>query len=118
MTTIARNIQDPAFAGGYLIIEQPHRGNVRIWTATDDADLIEKCNAAASRKDTSDYEMDTVEGCLEWNAHDLRSQTVLRFADITDEICAEVSCDGPRKSDMAEALLQLDWAFVLSDDEE
>jgi hypothetical protein len=74
------------FPHGYIITEIDPHGFRTVWAAFDDDDLLrlvrETVNIdrsdAASEADTS-----TMEGCLEYLRHDLKSLNITRYSDIT-----------------------------------
>lgn len=81
------------FPSGFIIIETPHRGASRVWSATESKDLVETIQASALRSDTDGYDMKTVDGCLDFNRADLSGQIVLRYEDLDLEWleCEQVS---------------------------
>ena len=92
----------------YIIIEKPHQGKAKIWTAMDDQDLIEKINSTAQllNSDTSSYNMTTTTGCLDWNAHDLSYQTVYKQSD--KDLIEVLNYEGVY-SELIKAALYLEW---------
>lgn len=101
-----------ALTRGAIIVEQPHRGPQRVWFACSEEDAIRCTNEAAVCQDTDDYDMETFEGCMEWNGHDLSSQRVLRQEDVDAE-CLRAN------SKVAQAAVSLGWAEeVCTEDEE
>lgn len=98
-----------------IIIEQPHRGEARVWSAMNEADALNRTQKAAERSETSDYDMDTFEGAMEWNGHDLQSQTILRFKDLDAEwLSGEIINSGK----VSREAVSLGWAVEVADEEE
>jgi hypothetical protein len=105
MTNYIKN--DDTFApGGYIFIEQPHRGPRKVWYVFDDADLIKTGAAIAerSRADLSGFDMASVDGIIDYVRHDLSALQIVRFKDIDDE------CLTDPNSDFAKAMVALEWA--------
>lgn len=98
-----------------IIIEQPHRGESRVWSAMNEADFLNRTQKAAERSETSCYDMDTFEGAMEWNGHDLKSQTILRFKDLNAEwLSGEIINSGK----VSREAVSLGWAVEVADEEE
>ena len=56
------------FTDAIIIIDVPHRGPTRIWTAWDEADFIKKVNDWFDfRRDDprTEYDLTTFEGCMD-----------------------------------------------------
>lgn len=81
MTTYTYKTVTPTYPDGLILIEHPHRGNVTIWHANDGADFISKVSASAIRKDTSNYDMSTFQGCADYLAHGLDRLRIVFFDD-------------------------------------
>lgn len=103
LTTIAQH--------GLIVLEYPHRGQRRIWSALNETDAHNRTCEAACRSDTSDYDMDTFDGAMEWNAHDLQRQRIIRFADLTPEMLED-------DEEFARECVFLEWAQELEEEEE
>ncbi len=98
---------------GLIIVERPHRGCRRVWSAFSQQDALERTQAAAekSRADLSDFDLSTFDGAMEWNGHDLQCQSIIRFADLTQEMLED-------DEEFARECIYLDWAMEVEEEEE
>lgn len=94
--------QNSNFKYGLIIVETPHQGCRRVWSALDQIDFVDRTNASVGRSDTSGFDLETVDGCHEWNSHNLRSYRVYKFED-AEEI---ISQDDPK---ITKEALFLNW---------
>jgi hypothetical protein len=101
MTIYAIN-EASRFKDGLVIVDQPHRGDRKVWAVLDEADFISRVNEWAewSRGDPSDYDLDTFKGCLDYHSRDLSSCRVIRYDDY--------NLDDERALDGA---VYLEWVF-------
>jgi len=61
-----------------IIIEYPHRGPRRVWSVSSERELLSIVDKISENSiSAEDYEVDTIEGALEWLGHDLRALHVL-----------------------------------------
>ncbi len=99
------------------IIETPHRGPVREWTAKDKEDFVQKLLASNLDSGSLDPDM-TYEAAVEWLRSDLRSLDIRQDypAGLTGE-SAYYACEGPRDQAIAE-LQQIRAAALRHDSEE
>ena len=91
----------PPFNDAIIIIDVPHRGPKKIWTAWDEADFIKRVNAGAewSRADTiPEYDLTTFEGCMDYHSHDLSVCWTMRHEEFTLDA-----------DDCYDAALYLEW---------
>ena len=93
------------FKEGLIIVDQPHRGDRKVWTVFDEADFISRVNEWAewNRGDFSD--LTTFEGCLDYHSRDLSLCRVIRYDDyILDD---EPALDDPA----LDGAIYLEWVF-------
>jgi len=84
------------FTDAIIIIDVPHRGSTKIWTAWDEADFIKRVNAWAGwgrGGDTSGYDLTTFEGCMDYHSHDLAVTWTMRHEEFTldDKDCYDAA---------------------------
>lgn len=98
---------------GMIIEQYTHWTNRRIiWSAKNEADLIDKANDAADHAcaETGDWDMKTFDGCYNWIRHDARSTAIFRYDD-------RYNLDEDDEKIMREAFY-LGWAEEYDEDEE
>jgi len=106
MTIYAIN-EASRFKDGLIIVDQPHRGDRKVWTVFDEADFISRIIewAEFSRVDPSEYDLNTFEGCLDYHSRDLSSCQVIRYDDYASD-------DEPALDDPAlDGAIYLEWVF-------
>lgn len=111
MTTYQVKSAPDALTEGVIIIECPHQGRQRVWHAVSEADAINRTCETASRSDTSDYDMTTFDGCMDWNGHDLSQHWVLRKKDVDAECITD-------NTEVAKAAVALGWVEEVAENEE
>ena len=84
------------FTDAIIIIDVPHRGPTRIWTAWDEADFIKKVNDWFDfRRDDprTEYDLTTFEGCMDYHSHDLAVTWTMRHEEFTldDKDCYDAA---------------------------
>ena len=105
--------QNSPYKDGFIIIDRPHRGPQEIWYCWDEADFIKRIKDFAGRQSTADdYDLNTFDGCFDFNRHDLSMSEIIRFDEIDPSWL-----DSPTK-DIHGPLVMLEWITEIETDEE